>query len=47
MKKVLGNEFFDRSALVVARELIGKYLVRRMGGKEVALMITETEAYHG
>ncbi len=46
-KEILGPKFFDRSALVVARELIGKFLVRRVGGREVALMITETEAYHG
>lgn len=47
MRKVLGPDFFDRSTLLVAKELLGKYLVRRVGGKEVALMITETEAYWG
>lgn len=47
MRKVLGEEFFGRKAPVVARELLGKYLVRKMGGKEVALMINETEAYDG
>lgn len=47
MKKVLGKAFFNRPALVVARELLGKYLVRKRGGREVALMITETEAYVG
>jgi DNA-3-methyladenine glycosylase len=47
MKKILGPEFFNRSALVVARDLLGKYLVRKVGGKTVALMINETEAYHG
>lgn len=47
MKKRLGKEFFDRPALAVARELIGKYLVRRMDGEEIAAMITETEAYFG
>jgi DNA-3-methyladenine glycosylase len=31
----------------VARELLGKFLVRRSGSKTVALMITETEAYDG
>jgi DNA-3-methyladenine glycosylase len=31
----------------VARELIGKYLVRRHDGLETAVIITETEAYVG
>ncbi len=47
MKKVLKKEFFDRSPLVVARDLIGKYLVRKVGDREVAYMIVETEAYGG
>lgn len=47
MKKALGPEFFDRQTLTVARELIGKFLVRRTNGKTAALMITETEGYHG
>lgn len=44
---ILGPKFFDRPALVVARELLGKYLVRRAGGRTTALMITEVEAYDG
>jgi DNA-3-methyladenine glycosylase len=44
---VLDPDFFNRPTLTVARELIGKYLVRRRGGGDVALMITETEAYDG
>ena len=47
MRKILGSEFFERPALVAARDLLGKYLVRRMNGREEALMITETEAYFG
>ena len=47
MRKVLGSDFFDRKTETVARELLGKYLVCKKGGEEVALMITETEAYHG
>jgi DNA-3-methyladenine glycosylase len=47
VKKVLGEEFFERKAPVVAKELLGKYLVRRVGGKTIALMINETEAYDG
>jgi hypothetical protein len=47
MRKMLGKDFFDQPTLTVARELIGKYLVRRRGGKTIACMITETEAYDG
>lgn len=47
MRKVLGPSFYNRPTLIVARELLGKYLVRRIRGKEIALLITETEAYHG
>ncbi|HZZ99124.1 MAG TPA: DNA-3-methyladenine glycosylase [Candidatus Paceibacterota bacterium] len=43
----LNREFFNRSTLVVARELIGKYLVRNINGELVAGQILETEAYHG
>ena len=46
-KRVLTKTFFNRSAPLVARELIGKFLVRKMGRREVALMIVETEAYGG
>ena len=45
--KVLGEKFFERSTLRVARELLGKYLVRRRGGKTRAFLITEVEAYTG
>lgn len=47
MKKTLPPAFFNRPALAVARDLLGKYLVRRVDGREVALMITETEGYFG
>src|SRR3989338_2943874 len=46
-KQILGPEFFERSTLQVARELLGKYLVRRRGGKTRAFLITEVEAYAG
>src|SRR3989344_1010517 len=45
--RILGPEFFERSTLQVARELLGKYLVRRRGGKTRAFLITEVEAYAG
>lgn len=47
MRKVVKLHFFDRPTLTVARELLGKYLVRRVGSKTIALMITEVEAYDG
>lgn len=47
MGKVSSAEFFNRPAPVVAYELLGKFLVRRIGRREIAVMITETEAYEG
>ncbi len=47
MGKVLKADFFARSADKVAPELLGKYLVRNVGSKEVACKITEVEAYLG
>jgi DNA-3-methyladenine glycosylase len=44
---ILGPRFFDRPTLRVAKALLGKVLVRRIGGKTNAFMITETEAYFG
>jgi DNA-3-methyladenine glycosylase len=45
--EVLAADFFARPALVVARELLGKHLVRRIGAQEIAVPILETEAYVG
>lgn len=47
MKKVLTKEFFERNTLKVAENLLGKYLVRKVGDKETALKINEVEAYDG
>ncbi|QQG45348.1 MAG: DNA-3-methyladenine glycosylase [Candidatus Sungiibacteriota bacterium] len=47
MKKVLLPTFFNRPTLKVAQELLGKFLVRKIGKKTVAGMITEVEAYVG
>lgn len=47
MKKPLPQKFFKAPVLRVAKSLVGKYLVRKIRGKEVALMITEVEAYDG
>ena len=43
----LDREFFARPALIVARELIGKHLVRHIDGRELSGMVHETEAYIG
>jgi DNA-3-methyladenine glycosylase len=43
MRKILRKEFFEQPTLVVAENLLGKFLVR--GGK--VYMITEVEAYDG
>jgi len=44
---ILNREFYARNTLRVARELLGKRLVRKIGGKELSGMIVETEAYCG
>lgn len=47
MKKKLKTPFFARKAEIVARELIGKVLVRHVGGHRIEGIILETEAYGG
>lgn len=46
MKKI-PHTFFNRKTLLVSRELLGKYLVRRVGKKIIREKITEVEAYVG
>ncbi len=46
-EKILAPSFFDRETLIVARDLVGKFLVRNFDGQEFVSMITETEAYDG
>jgi len=41
------REFFERDTLKVAKELLGKVLVRRDRGREIRGRILETEAYRG
>jgi DNA-3-methyladenine glycosylase len=45
--QLLAPSFFDRPADQVARDLLGKALVRRIGRTRQALTVTETEAYLG
>jgi DNA-3-methyladenine glycosylase len=43
----LNRSFYTRKTLEVARELLGKYLVRRIEGTELIGKIVEVEAYLG
>jgi DNA-3-methyladenine glycosylase len=43
----LGRAFYERPALHLARDLIGKIVVHRVGGKSRRARIVETEAYVG
>ena len=45
--KKLKREFYTRNLLFVARELLGKIIVKRSGGKILSGKIVEVEAYHG
>ena len=44
---LLPEAFYNRDTVAVARDLLGKYLVRRVGDLVMAGRITETEAYIG
>ena len=41
------KEFFERDAEKVARELLGKILIRKLGDRVLKAKILETEAYYG
>lgn len=44
----LKKSFFDRDTNIVAKELLGKYIVRVFDdGSKTRFLIVETEAYHG
>jgi DNA-3-methyladenine glycosylase len=45
--KLLHRDFFNRDPRTVARELLGKLIVRREGRKQIAGRIVEVEAYLG
>ncbi len=53
MRKIFDESFFNRKTALVAQELLGKFLVRRIGPPSrgrygvIKEMITETEAYVG
>jgi DNA-3-methyladenine glycosylase len=45
--KILSTEFFQRDAITVAKELLGKLLVKKDNLSTIGGMIVETEAYLG
>lgn len=45
--QILTKKFFNRPTLVVAKDLLGKYLVRKIGKNTIRYLITEVEAYDG
>lgn len=47
MKKINNIEYFQTDTITLAKNLIGKYIITNINGKEVIAQITETEAYLG
>jgi DNA-3-methyladenine glycosylase len=45
--KILSQNFYSRSTLIVARELLGAHLVRILDGVRLVGIINESEAYIG
>jgi DNA-3-methyladenine glycosylase len=46
-QNILNREFYNRDALIVAKELLGKVLVHELYGQKISVKIVETEAYMG
>lgn len=44
---IIKGKFFNRKTEVVAKELLGKILVRKIKNKKLKARIVETEAYYG
>ena len=42
---VLQREFFQRDTVIVAKDLLGKKLIRKIGNRKCSGIIIETEAY--
>lgn len=47
MNKKIEQKYFNQSSVKIAPDLLGKYLVRKIGNKTYELPITEVEAYEG
>lgn len=46
-EEILPERFYNRNVVDVARDLLGKRLVRILDGRRISGIITETEAYDG
>jgi DNA-3-methyladenine glycosylase len=44
---ILSRDFYNRNTLQVAQDLLGCFLVRKIGKKTIKSKIVETEAYNG
>jgi len=44
---ILPQPFYNRNSLLVAQDLLGCFLIRRLGKKVVKYKIVETESYNG
>ena len=47
ISKKLSRRFYNQKTLKVAKELLGKFLIHKIGQKKLVGIITETEAYVG
>lgn len=47
MQRIIPKEFYLKKTVIVARELLGAYLVRTIGKEKLVGKIVETEAYLG
>ncbi len=47
MQKILKQNFYKHDTLTVAKDLLGKFVVRKIGGKKMVGKIVEVEAYCG
>lgn len=45
--KILSRDFYNRDSVIVAKELLGKMLIREINGEKACAKIVETEAYMG
>ena len=44
---ILKPEFYERETVIVAKQLVGKKLTRKIQGRKLTGIIIETEAYRG
>ena len=44
---IVERKFYERDTVIVAKQLLGKQLIRKIGNTKLSGIITETEAYTG